>query len=162
MTEQECIRCHRVLPMNCFHERYDLKTKPAYKTFCKDCCASAQKKAYAENKDHLNKLVRDRYHTYTRFQRYGISMETYEAALKAQGGKCALCGVDEPGGKGTWHIDHVHTGKYSTATNRQGDAEDFRGLLCHRCNVSLGHYEKLIETVGEAAVIEYLAKGTLA
>ena len=52
---------------------------------------------------------------------------TYDAMLKAQGGRCALfevCGHEEPGGRGTWHVDHDH---------KTGRA---RGLLCHECNTS--------------------------
>jgi hypothetical protein len=48
--------------------------------------------------------------------------------LEKQGNKCGICGRLEPLGKGGWHLDHDHiTGR-------------IRGLLCHHCNVGLGHF----------------------
>lgn len=58
---------------------------------------------------------------------YGISPCDFTRQLISQGGQCAICCGDEPGGMGTWHVDHDHeTGKV-------------RGLLCHHCNMLLGH-----------------------
>lgn len=45
--------------------------------------------------------------------------------LASQGGVCAACGTDEPGGRG-WHTDHSH---------KSGEV---RGVLCGYCNVALG------------------------
>lgn len=57
---------------------------------------------------------------------YGISVETFNAMLLAQDGRCAICATKEPGGRyNVFHIDHDHT------TNT------IRGLLCHNCNVAL-------------------------
>lgn len=54
--------------------------------------------------------------------KYGITLEQKQALLKAQGGKCAVCGATKPGGKRDWCTDHDHeTGKV-------------RGVVCHRCN----------------------------
>ena len=82
-----------------------------------------------------------------RFARYGLTEATYFDLLKAQGGKCAICDTDKPGGQGKnrpsgWHIDHDHkTGRV-------------RGLLCHKCNVGLGHFQDSIDTL--KAAIKYL------
>lgn len=57
---------------------------------------------------------------------YGVTMAQYEDMLEAQEGHCACC--NEAFTK-TPQIDHNHkTGKV-------------RGLLCSRCNVSLGMIE---------------------
>lgn len=50
--------------------------------------------------------------------------------LDAQGGGCAICGERNPKGKHSgFHVDHCHkTGRV-------------RGILCHGCNVSLGHFK---------------------
>lgn len=63
-------------------------------------------------------------------QMYGITLDEFDAKLEEQGGRCAICRVDKPGGRGTWHVDHDH------ATGR------FRGLLCWQCNRRLGEYER--------------------
>ena len=59
-------------------------------------------------------------------ERYGISLEQYEAMLKRQGGACAICG-GQPAKK--LHVDHSH------ATRK------VRGLLCRECNLGLGFYK---------------------
>lgn len=76
---------------------------------------------------------------------YGITLEDYDDMLLDQKGVCAICGTDDPKGKGRFHVDHCHTtGKV-------------RGLLCHHCNVGLGHFEDNIERLLDA--IEYLRAG---
>lgn len=51
--------------------------------------------------------------------------------VQRQGGRCAICKeIPEVGrGKG-FHVDHDHV------TNQ------IRGLLCHHCNVGLGHFKE--------------------
>jgi len=60
---------------------------------------------------------------------YGITLERFLEILEAQNGRCALCGTDTPGGKGSFHVDHCHS------------SSKIRGLLCHHCNVGLGHFK---------------------
>jgi hypothetical protein len=65
-------------------------------------------------------------------RRYGITVEQYDEMLAAQGGVCALCGTDQPGGRGEhFSVDHCH---------KDGHV---RGLLCAGCNTNLGAYEKM-------------------
>ena len=60
----------------------------------------------------------------------GITLEQYDATLKKQNGRCAICQI-----KRRLIKDHNHiTGK-------------FRGLLCYSCNVRLGWYENRIDVV---------------
>lgn len=67
---------------------------------------------------------------YMRKYLYGLTQEQFEAMLEAQGGRCAICRTDTPGGRDNrWHVDHCHaTGKV-------------RGLLCNGCNIGLGHFK---------------------
>lgn len=61
---------------------------------------------------------------------YGITPEQYNEMLERQGGCCAICGTTKPGRKDNhWSIDHCHNTKV------------VRGLLCHHCNVGLGHFK---------------------
>src|ERR1017187_1318126 len=57
---------------------------------------------------------------------HDITLEQFDVMLSIQGGRCAICGTDEPGGNGTWHVDHNH------------ETGDRRGLLCSNCNRCLG------------------------
>ena len=59
-----------------------------------------------------------------KYQRmYGITIEDYDRMYEEQGGRCAICRTDQPGGAGErFSVDHDHeTGKV-------------RGLLCNNCN----------------------------
>ena len=58
-------------------------------------------------------------------QRYGITLEDYECMQTAQGGTCAICDSPPEPDK-VLVVDHDH------ATDK------VRGLLCRRCNISLG------------------------
>jgi hypothetical protein len=62
---------------------------------------------------------------YNRYRKYGITAEQFGAMLRMQGGRCAICKSDKPGGKHDWHVDHCHS---------SGKA---RGILCHHCNQAL-------------------------
>jgi len=74
--------------------------------------------------------------------KYGLSLEDYDKMLIDQLGLCAICGTQDPGGKGDFHIDHCHT------TGR------VRGLLCQSCNIGLGHFKDSVEFLYSA--IKYL------
>lgn len=64
-----------------------------------------------------------------RVYRYGIGNEHYELLLAAQGGACAICAADltalRPKQK---HVDHCHVSGL------------VRGLVCARCNTTLGRF----------------------
>jgi hypothetical protein len=59
---------------------------------------------------------------------YGITQEQYIAIFEAQGRRCKICRTDSPTSKRKWQIDHCH------------DTGQIRGILCHNCNVGLGHF----------------------
>lgn len=80
-------------------------------------------------------------------RKYGLTFETREALLVAQGGLCRLCGKSITfGGAGGAHTDHCHTtGKV-------------RGILCGKCNTALGTLGDTVEALERA--VRYL-KGEL-
>lgn len=65
-----------------------------------------------------------------RLRQHGLELGDYDDMVKAQGHKCALCGVIEDivisKRKRRFDVDHCHA---------QGHV---RGLLCNRCNTTLG------------------------
>ena len=75
--------------------------------------------------------------------KFGLTLDEYDTMLSDQGGACAICGTDTPGGHGRFHVDHNH------------DTGENRGLLCHHCNVGLGHFRDSIATL--SAAITYLS-----
>jgi hypothetical protein len=57
-------------------------------------------------------------------QKYGLTVDAYDAMVLAQKGLCAICA--RPPGDSRLHVDHCHkTGQV-------------RGLLCGRCNTAIG------------------------
>ena len=79
------------------------------------------------------------------FNTYGIYERDFNALLKSQGNKCAICESDDPAGK-NWHIDHDHSKDYM----------DIRGILCGRCNVMIGQARDNTDTLRKA--IKYLGE----
>lgn len=90
------------------------------------------------NRDKLCKDMIDRQY----IRKYGMTAADKAAMLKAQGGKCAVCKSDTPGGRWGWVIDHNHnTGRV-------------RGVLCHHCNTTIGNS---LENVSRLeGIIKYL------
>jgi hypothetical protein len=65
-------------------------------------------------------------------RKFGITLADYERMFDEQGGVCAICGESRPEER-TLHVDHDHgTGV-------------IRGLLCFRCNNSLGDLREDVE-----------------
>jgi hypothetical protein len=59
---------------------------------------------------------------------YRLGSGGYARLLAKQGGRCAICRTRDPGrGHKHFSVDHDHV------------TEQVRGLLCHSCNVGIGH-----------------------
>lgn len=86
---------------------------------------------------------------YGALQRFGLSIEQYEAMRRAQGDRCAICrGVNRNGQR--LSIDHDHA-----CCPRNGSCgRCVRGLLCAKCNFILGNADDDAARLREAA--EYL------
>jgi hypothetical protein len=80
---------------------------------CKDCRTDRRSRPYRRD-IHLKSL-------------YGITQADYDRLLALQHGRCAICGADKPGTRGTWRVDHDH------------ETGQVRGLLCDGCNLGIGY-----------------------
>ena len=104
-------------------------------------CLARQREYNAANPPTKEQRVASR--TKSRLRSFGLTQDQYDTMLTGQNSSCAICHTSEPGGWGTFHIDHCHTtGKV-------------RGLLCHHCNVGLGHFRDDPTSLSRA--IAYLA-----
>ena len=66
---------------------------------------------------------------------YHMTLAEFDAKLARQGGRCAICGTNDPGGPGnTFHVDHDHR----CCPGSHSCGKCVRGLLCFRCNNALG------------------------
>jgi len=120
----------------------------------------ANKKYYQEHKDQA-KIYRDKYKLFNKeklkeqdrisrlVRNYGISIEEYNGLLEEQDHKCAICGKGETiklknGNTRLLSIDHNH------------NTGQVRGLLCHKCNTTLGFLSENLQLFDKAK--EYLTK----
>lgn len=87
-------------------------------------------------------------------RKYKMTREEFDDLLAAQGGCCAGCGSNSPGGRHEqWHVDHDHGCCVSTTTTC---GKCIRGILCNNCNISLGLLKDDAATLLKLA--EYLTK----
>lgn len=89
-------------------------------------CKVCYKQKHPQKYDPSKRAPKDVERNYN-LRRYGLTLRDYDKLLESQDYSCKLCGSSDPGGRGRFHVDHNHqTGKV-------------RGLLCHHCNLGLGH-----------------------
>jgi hypothetical protein len=80
---------------------------------------------------------RARYHSRKKLlgSKYNMTIEEHDALFEAQGFKCGACGSSDPNSKKGWSTDHCH---------KTGIV---RGIVCHHCNIGIGHAKDNIETI---------------
>lgn len=137
MEFKSCTRCGEIKQLS----EYRITRQGKYhSSYCRGCESIRYKEYYSKNKERLLIELRHK----SRKHLYGISKEEFVLLIEKQKNSCAICGTQEPGGKGNWHVDHDHnTGKV-------------RGLLCHKCNTGLGLF--LDDTKILTSAIKYLEK----
>lgn len=133
---KNCTKCSTVKPFEDFYK--DKTARLGLSAYCKSCM-KAKSKSHREANPRRKKDLDLRY-------KFNITIEEFDAMLTAQGGVCAICGTDEPGGKGGAYfaVDHNH------------ETGEVRGLLCNRCNRAIGMLDEDPNVLRSA--IEYLNK----
>lgn len=83
---------------------------------------------------------------------YGITQAQYDTLLAVQGGRCKVstCRTTDPGGMGSFHIDHDHR----CCSGKKCCGKCIRGLLCNRCNTVLGRVLDSVDILN--GLIQYL------
>ena len=128
--EKRCYNCTNTKSISDFHKGASQ---------CKDCAKVYAKEYREKNYTKVREVQKASYQKYQekykkradvrRIERdYGLSEEDYQALIKKQNNRCAIC--DKTGGFGLEKlvIDHCHkSGKV-------------RGMLCRLCNTSLGGF----------------------
>lgn len=96
--------------------------------YCDDCALRIRRERQKIRNREVRKAqeYKDNYRSYIILKNYGITVEEYEGVFERQGRKCAICPAVEPGGSKGWHTDHDH------------ETGQFRGILCHKCNLMIG------------------------
>ena len=79
--------------------------------------------------------ARPGYNRAKKLGKHGLTVAEFDAMLAAQGNRCGSCDDPEPGGHGTWHLDHDHM----CCPGQYGCRKCIRGILCHACNLLLGN-----------------------
>lgn len=145
LTHRTCTRCRETKPVA--EMVASKKYRGGYMPFCKPCRNDYWRELRASsperNRSHIDAVLRSKLLTV-----YGMRPEDYERMVAEHDDRCALCNTNDTGRGArfrTWNIDHCHE------TNR------VRGLLCHDCNIKLGHYEWFMKHVGEEKMKTYLA-----
>ena len=81
--------------------------------------------------------------------KYGLSIDSYMEIFNAQNGVCKICKNPELNGK-RLSVDHDH----ACCSGVKSCGQCIRGLLCSRCNKTLGMVEDNVEYL--QSMIDYL------
>ena len=135
MKTKKCSSCQEYKPFE------DFNKSKAGKFGLHNQCRACSKlwKPNPKAREIANKRSRE----WNRLKATGFTSKDFEETLANQGGRCAICGTDDPG-KTNWQADHNHITKQK------------RGILCQKCNTGLGLLQDNIDILCSA--IEYLRR----
>lgn len=98
---------------------------------------AANRKSYHAHIEQQKARAHKYYEAHLSVRKYGITKAAYDQLLEQQNGVCAVC--NENRGNKRLNVDHDHA------------TDTIRGLLCHKCNLALGHMEDNPEWLRELA-----------
>lgn len=155
-TERCCYRCQETKPAGEF--------SALSHSYCRSCNNEYQRsktatltpeqraKRSARRRQEYERAGRGATRVAVRRWRWNLTEDDLAQMLRGQGGHCAICSAREPGGRGTWHVDHDH----ACCPKGRSCGACIRGLLCSNCNVLLGHAKD--DTAILQAAIAYLGQ----
>ena len=142
---KQCYTCKEVKPLDAYTMSRD--NKDGLRGSCRPC-RSRQSNEY--QKKHVD-ATREHKRKYNLKSKFGLDAEWYYETLEKQGGCCDICGdkqnttrITERTPDPRFAVDHNH------------DTGKVRGLLCCRCNRTLGLFEDNTDSIERA--IDYLER----
>lgn len=149
-----CRKCGEAKPAESFYR--NAREPDGRHAWCKVCHAASSRKRYLADPERFRAEQRQRdqatqpqRRAKQLAQRYGLTLEQYEALWQRQDGRCAVCRRELVEGAGRTRatcVDHDH------------DTGAVRGLLCQTCNRALGLLGDNLEVVRRA--LDYLQTRT--
>lgn len=143
-----CPKCQELLPTSSFNKS---NRRDGFQTYCRACHNKMQREKYSSSPEQK---VKRQLRANRRKERdpfvskkselkrlYNITFEEYMKMFIDQGEVCAIC-KEKCKTKKMLSVDHNH------------ETKKVRGLLCNRCNVSLGLLRENIALIKRA--VEYL------
>jgi hypothetical protein len=82
-------------------------------------------------------------------KKYGLTLDDRKKLLDLQKGACAICGINESESN-YLQVDHDH----SCCPGHESCGQCIRGLICAKCNKTLGHVDDNQELI--RALVDYL------
>lgn len=129
-STKACTRCGETKPESEYYKQTSRHGKVGLAAECKACSKARAAKWQSENPEKVRLKNRN-----ASRMKIGCTPEQYDEMFSEQNGCCGICRLPFE----VLCVDHCHeTGR-------------IRGLLCHRCNVSLGGFEDDIERLVRAA-----------
>lgn len=137
VSTKQCNRCRLWKPLSSFNKQSSNPDQLAYA--CRSCTKTYRKQWNGANVDKV--ALHDR--RAKLWKKYQITLEQYEEQLAQQGGGCAICGRKECQTGRNLAVDHDH------------DTKELRGILCIKCNISVGNIDDDPELARK--MMEYLS-----
>lgn len=132
-----CPRCGHERPIADFPR--DRSRKSGIYPWCRSCNVDGMRRWRERNPERAKSTARRN----GLLRRRGITVAQYDEMLQRQDSACAICGCSEAEStKGVLEVDHDH------------ESGRIRGLLCGRCNLSIGKFDDDVALLRSA--IRYL------
>lgn len=136
----ECSCCFEVLELNEINFQKRKDNILGWRRQCKECIKISKKK------DSDNPITKRQKSSERLYKKYGITIDDYDNMYKFQNGLCKICSD---------HKKMIGTGSnYSDVLviDHNHDTHKIRGLLCQRCNRSIGMMKDNIEILKSAII----------
>jgi len=138
---RECKYCKQVKPLEQMVK--DKNAREGRRNMCNSCNALRMKKYFKEHPEKYENNKNTPRAKKPNWKRHHLTQGQYSDLLAKHDGKCYVCLIRE-----AEVIDHSH----SCCTGTFSCGKCVRGILCHACNLAIGHLDDDIDRL-QAAVV---------